>query len=93
MALVLAIGIATGCVYAIVAMGYSLIYRTTAIVNFAQGSYVMIGGLTTYWFFGRMHLPYPVAICGGILCAAATGALIGSSWKLGPPKREIWVST
>jgi branched-chain amino acid transport system permease protein len=76
MGLVLAIGIATGCVYAIVAMGYSLIYRTTAIVNFAQGSYVMIGGLTTYWFYGPMGWPYPAAILGGVLCAAATGLML-----------------
>ena len=38
MGLMIAIGIATGCVYALVAVGYSLIYRTTAVVNFAQGS-------------------------------------------------------
>lgn len=76
MALVLAIGIATGCVYALVAVGYSLIYRTTAVVNFAQGSYVMVGGLSTYWFYEAAHFPYPLAILGGVLAATATGLLL-----------------
>lgn len=79
MILILAIGIATGCVYALVAVGYSLIYRTTAVVNFAQGSYVMIGGFTTYWFFGVAGLPYPVAIFLGVLAATATGLVL---WTL-----------
>ena len=51
MGLTLAIGVATGCVYALVAVGYSLIYRTTGVVNFAQGGYIMIGGFATWWFF------------------------------------------
>jgi branched-chain amino acid transport system permease protein len=76
MLLVLAIGISTGCVYALVAVGYSLIYRTTSVVNFAQGSYVMIGGLSTYWFFAHTGLPYPLAILAGVLAATVTGLLL-----------------
>jgi branched-chain amino acid transport system permease protein len=74
--LILAIGIATGCVYALVAVGYSLIYRTTAVVNFAQGSYVMIGGFATWWFYSVLRLPYPIAILAGVLCATATGLIL-----------------
>jgi branched-chain amino acid transport system permease protein len=73
MALILAIGIATGCVYALVAVGYSLIYRTTGVVNFAQGSYVMIGGFATWWFYTVAAFPYPVAIVAGIMVAAVIG--------------------
>ena len=47
MILIIAIGVATGCVYALIAVGYSLVYRTTGVVNFAQGSYAMIGGFST----------------------------------------------
>ena len=79
MVLMLAIGIATGCVYGLVAVGYSLIYRTTAVVNFAQGSYVMIGGLSTYWFFSAAHLSYPLAVLAGIAAATATGLIL---WTL-----------
>ena len=76
MTLVLIIGLATGCVYVLVAIGYSVIYRTTAVVNFAQGSYVTIGGLGTYWFYGVAHWPYPLAILAGISIAALTGLLL-----------------
>ena len=44
MILILVIGLATGCVYALVALGYSLEYRTTGVVNFSEGNYVMVGG-------------------------------------------------
>src|SRR5260370_41562965 len=40
-------GLSQGAIYALVALGFSLIYRATNIVNFAQGEFVMIGGLGT----------------------------------------------
>lgn len=73
MGLTVAIGIATGCVYALVAVGYSLIYRTTGVVNFAQGSYVMIGGFSTWWFYAEAGLPYALAIAAGIIVATLVG--------------------
>jgi len=79
MGLTLAIGIATGCVYALVAVGYSLIYRTTGVVNFAQGGDVMIGGFATWWFFAVAGLPYPLAIAGGVAVATLIGLLL---WTL-----------
>jgi branched-chain amino acid transport system permease protein len=79
MILVLAIGIATGCVYAIVAMGYSLVYRTTGVINFAQGTYVVLGGLGAYWFRSQIHLPYPLAIAAAV---ALTGAVAAAFWAL-----------
>ena len=74
MALTLAIGIATGCVYALIAVGYSLTYRTTGVVNFAQGSYVMVGGFATWWFFAEAGLTYPLAIAAGIVVGRNLGA-------------------
>jgi branched-chain amino acid transport system permease protein len=79
MGLTLAIGVATGCVYALVAVGYSLIYRTTGVVNFAQGSYVMIGGFATWWFYSEAGLPYAPAILAGITTATLVGLLL---WTL-----------
>jgi len=76
MGLMIAIGIATGCVYALVAVGYSLIYRTTAVVNFAQGSYVMVGGFSTWWFYAVARLPYPAAVLMGVLTATLTGLVL-----------------
>lgn len=73
MGLTIAIGIATGCVYALVAVGYSLIYRTTGVVNFAQGSYVMVGGFATWWFFAVAGLPYSLAIAAGVAVTILIG--------------------
>jgi branched-chain amino acid transport system permease protein len=70
------IGLATGFVYALVAVGYSLIYRTTGIVNFAQGAFVMAGAMSAYWFYEVKHLPYGVAIVLGVLAAGVVGAVL-----------------
>ena len=59
-------GISLGFIYALVAMGYSLIYRTTGVVNFAQGAFVMVGGMATYWTPSSrcQNIPMaPFAVC------------------------------
>jgi branched-chain amino acid transport system permease protein len=76
MILIFAIGLATGCVYALVAVGYSLEYRTTGVVNFSEGNYVMLGGFSTYWFLERTHLPYPLAILAGVLVTTLCGVVL-----------------
>ena len=43
-------GLATGCVYALVALGFVLIYKATDVVNFAQGEFVMASGCHTGWY-------------------------------------------
>jgi branched-chain amino acid transport system permease protein len=85
MMLVLAIGLATGCVYALVAVGYSLEYRTTGVVNFSEGNYVMVGGFSTYWFFNNTNLPYPIAIVAGVAVATLCGVIL---WLL--VVRPLW---
>jgi branched-chain amino acid transport system permease protein len=79
MIVTLAIGIATGFVYALVAMGYSLVYRTTGVVNFTAGSYVVLGGLGTWWLLNQAHFPYGLAVLGGLILA---GAVAGAFWAL-----------
>jgi len=79
MIVTLTVGIATGFVYALVAMGYSLVYRTTGVVNFTAGSYVVLGGLGTWWLLDQAHFPYGLAVIGGIILA---GAIAGAFWTL-----------
>lgn len=98
MVLTLAIGIATGCVYALVAVGYSLIYRTTGVVNFAQGAYVMIGGFATWWFFAVAALPYPLAIACGIAIAGLIGSALWTMvvlplWRRRSPPYVVLLAT
>jgi branched-chain amino acid transport system permease protein len=66
-------GITFGAVYALVAMGFSIVYRTMGLVNFAHGSVVMIGAYAASTFYLATQLPFAVAI---IVAIAVTG-LIG----------------
>ncbi len=62
------VGISTGSVFGIVGMGLVLVYRTTGIVNFAQGVSAVLGGLFTFEL--QEHMPLAPAILGGILLAS-----------------------
>jgi branched-chain amino acid transport system permease protein len=93
-----AAGIATGCVYALVALGFSLIYRTTGIVNFAQGGYVMLGGMGTYYCLSILGWPYPLAALGGIAIATATGLVLWTFvvqplWRRRAPSYVVVLAT
>ncbi len=44
---ILLIGIATGCVYALVALGYTLVYGILELINFAHGDVFMLGGMVS----------------------------------------------
>ena len=65
-------GLTVGAVYALVALGFTLIYNASDVVNFAQGEFVMLGGLTTV-FLGLAGLWLPFA---GLLAVLIT-VLIG----------------
>lgn len=65
-------GIATGSVYALIAIGIVLIYKCSGVVNFAQGAYVMLGAYLTYGL-GKCGLPVHVAL----ICAMALMAAFG----------------
>src|SRR5512140_1300538 len=69
-------GVAQGCVYALVALGFVLIYKATETVNFAQGDMMMLGaffGLTASTVLG---LPYWATIAFAIIVMTAVGMLI-----------------
>jgi branched-chain amino acid transport system permease protein len=98
MIVTLAVGIATGFVYALVAMGYSLVYRTTGVVNFTAGSYVVLGGLGTWWLLSQAHFPYGLAVFGGIILAGAVAGVFWTLvviplWRRGSPAYVVLLST
>jgi branched-chain amino acid transport system permease protein len=64
-------GVALGCVYGLIGIGYCVIYNASGIVNFAQGSFVMLGGMA-YWLLLKL-LPVPAAAMLAILLVAAVG--------------------
>jgi branched-chain amino acid transport system permease protein len=67
-------GLTYGTIYAVVGVGFNIIYSTTGIINFAQGEFVMLGGMTAV----TLHrlVPLPLAIAGAVLVTMAVGALI-----------------
>jgi branched-chain amino acid transport system permease protein len=67
----LVIGLAVGCIYGLVAMGLCVIYNASGIVNFAQGAFVMFGGMAAYAIFAMLGLPMVVA--GPLAVIAAWG--------------------
>lgn len=66
-------GIALGCVYGLVALGFVLIYKTTEVVNFAQGDFMMLGGFVAYTYIAIVGFNY----WAGFLLAVLTMGLVG----------------
>lgn len=69
-------GIAIGCVYGLIGIGFCVIYNASGIVNFAQGAFVMLGGMVTYVGLTRYGLPLPLAALFAIIIVAALGVLL-----------------
>ena len=67
-------GITYGSIYAVVAIGFNIIYNTTDIINFAQGEFVMLGGMIAISL--HSFVPLPLAICGSVILTMAVGAAI-----------------
>jgi len=62
-------GITSGCIYAIVAIGFSIIYGGTQVINFAQGEFVMVGAMVAAVLLAKfsLALAFPVAVAAGCL--------------------------
>ena len=67
-------GITVGSVYAIVAVGFNIIYNTTGIINFAQGEFVIVGAMTAISL--DAFLPLPLAILGAVAITCLLGGLV-----------------
>ncbi|WP_026620798.1 branched-chain amino acid transport system permease protein (plasmid) [Ensifer sp. WSM1721] len=68
-------GITVGAVYALVALGFTIIYNASDVVNFAQGEFVMLGGMFTVFAF-EAGLPLPLAALLAIIATAAIGVAL-----------------
>ncbi len=68
-------GLSTGAIYALIGIGFSIIFNATGIINFAQGEFVMLGGMLTLFFLNILHLPLWAAIPPAVLCATVAGVL------------------
>ena len=68
-------GITVGATYALVGVGFSIIYNASQVINFAQGEFVMLGGMMTWFLFDAAGLPLavavPLAIAGTVVVGVA----------------------
>ncbi len=71
----LASGLTVGAVYALVALGFTLIYNASDVVNFAQGEFVMLGGMVTV-FVTAAGVPLPLAAVIAVVVSVVVGLLL-----------------
>ena len=69
-------GIGIGAVYGLIGIGFCVIYNASGIVNFAQGAFVMLGGMLTNAGMVRLGLPLPIAAIGAIAIVAMLGVVL-----------------
>ncbi len=87
-------GLTYGTIYAVVGMGFNIIYNATGIINFAQGEFVMLGGMIAVSL--NQVAPLPIAIAGAVAVTMAIGALIEVAfirWLAGPSILRMIVIT
>ncbi len=67
-------GVAVGCIYGLIALGFVLIYKATEVVNFAQGELMMLGAFMAYTFIGLLGLNYWLGFILAVMSMAVLGA-------------------
>src|SRR5579871_1968672 len=71
-------GLATGAIYSLVAVGFTLLWQTSQTINFAQGEFVMLPAFFALAAMKYAGLPYPVAAMVAILVSML---LLGVTFK------------
>ncbi len=72
-------GLKLGSVYALIALGYTMVYGIIRLINFAHGDFIMVGGYTlifSFPVFYNMGLPLWMAIIAAIIVCATVGILV-----------------
>jgi len=69
-------GLTVGSIYALVAIGFNIIYNVTEIINFAQGEFVMLGGLFMVFFATVLDMALPLAFLMTMIAVMATGIMM-----------------
>jgi len=69
-------GFTSGSIYALAALGFNLIYNATSIINFAQGEFIMLGGMFMFTFYGLLGLPLILSFAITVALVACIAALI-----------------
>lgn len=69
-------GIALGSIYALIALGFVVVYKATRTFNFAQGGFVLLGTYLTYQFGVAWSWPFYLAMAIAVVCMAGIAAML-----------------
>jgi branched-chain amino acid transport system permease protein len=69
-------GLQLGFVYALIALGYTMVYGIVRLINFAHGDVFMVGAYLGFFALASWHLPWPLAVVVAMAGCAALGVLI-----------------
>ena len=69
-------GISLGSVYAIIALGYTMVYGIAKMLNFAHGDIIMVGSYVAFIAINSMGLPVPVSILLSVVVCTVLGMII-----------------
>lgn len=72
-------GLLQGSVFAVVALGFSLVFRVTGSINLSQGAFCILGALLMYSFEQSFGWPLALAAAGAVVATAAAGLVIGAA--------------
>src|SRR5436309_14333297 len=70
---ILASGLTVGAIYALIGIGFSMIYNTSDIINFAQGEFVMIGGMSAVALSAGGAMPLVLAVPAAVAITMLAG--------------------
>jgi len=69
-------GLAVGCKYALIALGFSVVFKATGVINFAQASLVLLGAYLTFNFTQTWDQNFYLALVMAMVCGAVLGVVI-----------------
>ena len=69
-------GLSLGSIYAIIALGYTMVYGIAKMLNFAHGDVIMVGAYIAFFALTRFGLPFPVAVLAAVLICTMLGVTI-----------------
>lgn len=69
-------GLGLGSVYAIIALGYTMVYGIAKMLNFAHGDIIMVGAYIAFFSISKFGLPFPAAVLAAMLVCTVLGVVI-----------------
>ncbi|HSB19714.1 MAG TPA: branched-chain amino acid ABC transporter permease [Anaeromyxobacteraceae bacterium] len=72
----LASGVVTGGIYALIAIGFVVVYKATGVINFATGELMMLGAFFAWTAMTAAALPFAAALLAAVACSALVGAAV-----------------